>query len=354
MTTAKIRVGVLGLTHDHIWGNLDSLVKLDQAELVGVAEPDETLREKFRSRYGAKIISPDYAALLGGRHDLQAVFVFADNRTSAELGAQAAALGLHVMLEKPMAPNLALADALATAGQRYGVQVMINWPHNWNPKIRMAYRLVQEGAVGDIYKLRYCAGHAGPREIGCSPIFCDWLYDSARNGAGALTDQAGYSATICRWFIGRPQRVMAMGGRLTKSDITDLDNVAILLRYDRAIAIAESSWSWVGGYPSSGPYVYGTEGSLVAHGAREAQGVSLVTRSDAAPRVIDAEPLPEGERSASEYFLSCILHERPIQGLVSSGICRDAQEILEAAIYSIRTGSEIALPLDRTLPGASA
>jgi predicted dehydrogenase len=253
MSKVKIRIGVLGLTHDHIWGHLDNLMKLDQAELVGTAEPNEALRSKFVERYGDRICIPDYLGLFDRRLDLQAVFVFADNRTSAELGIMAAEHGLHVMLEKPMASTLTLANALAAAGRRSGVQVMINWPHYWNPKIRTAYRLVREGLIGDVYKLRYCAGHAGPREIGCSPMFCEWLYDSARNGAGALTDQAGYAATICRWFLGRPQRVVAMGGRLTKTDITDLDNVAILLRYDRAIAIAESSWSWIGGYPSAGP-----------------------------------------------------------------------------------------------------
>ena len=351
MAKSRVRVGVLGLTHDHVWGNLDNLLKQDHAELVGAAEPDERLRRKFQERYGDKLVAPDYDALLEDRHDLQAVFAFADNRTSAELGIRAARRGLHVMLEKPMASSFALADSLAAAGRRHGVQVMVNWLHNWNPKIRKAYDLVREGAVGDVYKLRYCAGHAGPREIGCSPIFCDWLYDSSRNGVGALTDQGGYSATICRWFLGYPRRVVAMGGRLTKTDITDLDNVAILLRYERALGIAESSWSWVGGYPSTGPYVYGTEGSLVAHGAREAAGVTLVTRENPNPVAVDAPPLAEGQRNAPEYFIQCITNERPIEGLVSPEICRDAQEILEAAIHSIQTGSEISLPLDRRLPG---
>src|SRR5207248_3721946 len=128
MPPAKIRVGVLGLTHDHIWANLDNLLKLDSAELVGAAEPDSALRDKFQGRYGDKPIFDNYDALLEGNHDLQALFIFADNRTSAELGIRAARRGLHVMLEKPMATNLALADALAAAGKRHGSQVMINWP----------------------------------------------------------------------------------------------------------------------------------------------------------------------------------------------------------------------------------
>jgi predicted dehydrogenase len=351
MPTGRVRVGVLGLTHDHIWSNLDHLVKLDGVELAGAAEPDAALRERFRERYGERTLAADYDAILDGGQDLQAVFIFADNRTSAELGARAAGLGLHAMLEKPMAADLALADRLAAAARRAGTHLMINWPHNWNPRLREAHRLTREGAVGQVFKLRYAGGHAGPREIGCSSIFCDWLYDAHLNGAGALVDQGGYGATVCRHFLGRPGRVMAMGGRLTKTDITDLDNVVMLLRYPEAIAIAEASWSWVGGWPTAGPNVYGTEGTLVAYGTREADGLALITRGQTAPTVLEVPPLPPEAANAPAYFIDRIRRERPIEGLVSPAVCRDAQEILEAAIISIRTGREVALPLDAALPG---
>lgn len=351
MARQRIRVGVLGLSHDHIWSNLEKLVQLDTAELVGVAEPDAELREQFRQRFGDKVIVDDFDELLDGNHDLQAVFAFSDNRTSAELGARAAERGLHVMLEKPMASSLELADRLYSASKRAGVIAMVNWPHNWNPNIREAYRLAKEGAIGEVFKLRYSGGHAGPREIGCSPIFCDWLYDADLNGVGALIDQGGYSATVCRWFLGRPQRVMAMGGRLTKEDITDLDNVAMLLRYERAVAIAEASWSWIGGWPSAGPVVYGTEGTLVAHAIKDSTGVTLVTKEHPEQRAVNVPPLPEGQEHAPAYFISSILNARPVEGLVSAAVSRDAQEIMEAAIMSIRTGREVALPIDAQLPG---
>ncbi|HEY3081296.1 MAG TPA: Gfo/Idh/MocA family oxidoreductase [Chloroflexota bacterium] len=354
---ARLRVGVLGLTHDHIWSNLRSLVQLDGAELVAAAEPSAALRERFASEFG-KPTFDSYDALLEGGHaassparDLQAVFCFADNRTSAELGARAASRGRHVMLEKPMASSLALADRLYAAAGRAGVHLMINYPHNWNAKLRHAHRLAGEGAVGDVFKVRYSGGHAGPREIGCSELFCDWLYDADLNGAGALVDQGGYAATVCRWFLGRPGRVVAMGGRLTKQADVDVDNVVILLRYPSAIGVAETSWSWVGGLPTAGPVVYGVEGTLVAHGARDAAGVTMVRKGDKEPTIVEAPPLPEGERGAAEYFVGRVQSERPIEGLVSPEVCRDAQEILEAAIESIRTGREVAVPLDGRLPG---
>ena len=47
----KLRIGVLGLSHDHVWGNVQSLVERDDVELVGAAEPREELRQKFCSEF---------------------------------------------------------------------------------------------------------------------------------------------------------------------------------------------------------------------------------------------------------------------------------------------------------------
>jgi predicted dehydrogenase len=351
MAITRIRVGVLGLTHDHSWPILDSLAELATVELVAVAEPAAPLRQRFVERYGGTTAQADYQALLTTQSALAAMLIFADNRTSALLATQAAELGLHVMIEKPMAATLAQADRLAAAARRADIQLMINWPHHWNPIIREVHRLVESGVIGQVFKLRYCGGHAGPREIGCSPIFCEWLYDAERNGAGALIDQGGYAATICRWFLGQPQRVMAMAGRLTKTDITDLDNAVLLLRYPAAIAVAEASWSWVGAMPAPGPIVFGSEGTLVAHSPREPANISLIRQGEREPTAIMAPPLPAGERNPAEYFIDCIRSERPISGLISPAICRDAQEILTAAMESVRCGGEVSLPLDRALPG---
>ena len=79
--------------------------------------------------------------------------------------------------------------------------------------------------------------------------------------------------------------------------------------------------------------------------------MTLITRAQSEPTILDAPPLSEGERNAPEYFITSIRRERPIEGLVSPAICRDAQEILEAAIQSIRAGQEVPFPLDRSLPG---
>src|SRR5215212_6451614 len=106
-----LRVGVLGLSHDHIWPNLKALAAGSVGELVAVAEPDPALRARLGEEQGTVETHESYDDLLE-RGDLDAVFVYADNRSSVELARQSVERRLPTLIEKPMAADLAGADGL--------------------------------------------------------------------------------------------------------------------------------------------------------------------------------------------------------------------------------------------------
>ena len=56
--------------------------------MAAAAEPDAELRAKLRGLHGGVEIHESFDALLE-RRDLDAVLIFSDNRTSAELGVRA-------------------------------------------------------------------------------------------------------------------------------------------------------------------------------------------------------------------------------------------------------------------------
>src|SRR3989454_980238 len=144
---ARLSVGVLGLSHDHVWGNLAALRAGEHGRLVAAAEPDAALRDRLRALDGGVEVHESFDALLA-RRDLDAVFVFSDNRTSAELGVRALARRLPVMLEKPMAADLPGARALLGVARSAGVPLMVNWPTAWRPALRHGLTLAGDGAVG--------------------------------------------------------------------------------------------------------------------------------------------------------------------------------------------------------------
>ena len=215
---ARLRVGVLGLSHDHVWANLRSVAEGELGTLTAVAEPDALLRARLGREHGGVAVLATYEALLE-RTDLDAVLLFADNRASAEWGVRALGRGLPVMVEKPMAADVGGADALLGAARAAGLPLMVNWPTVWRPALRHGLALVAGGAIGEPVQLSHRGGHAGPREFGCSPQFCDWLYDGARNGGGALVDYCGYGGILARTVLGRPASVTAVAAHLRKAGL---------------------------------------------------------------------------------------------------------------------------------------
>src|SRR3954447_26206353 len=101
----KLRIGVLGLSHDHIWENLKLLNESSEGVLAAAADPHPELQEQVRS-YGCQHVFADYSELLDSV-PLDAVYIYADNRQGVDLALQAAARGLHIMIEKPLASRLA-------------------------------------------------------------------------------------------------------------------------------------------------------------------------------------------------------------------------------------------------------
>lgn len=350
---ATMRIGLLGLVHDHLWGVLPRLMEQEGVRVVAAADPNEPLLERVRSEYGVESVYTSYEHLIDGEQ-LDAVLVYADNSSGPSLTELAAARGLHVLVEKPMASTFEGAERMLVAARNAGVLLMVNWPTAWSPEIRHALALARAGEIGDLYSVKYRSAHGGPREFGCSPFFYDWLYDEVRNGAGAYIDYCCYGANLARYLLGLPSRVMAMAGRLVKEDIPVDDTGVLLMRYPRALAVAEGAWTQVGAEPGGGPVLYGTKGTLVfrRRGALREGGkgggaeLHLVTKDEPYGQPLDVPALPAAESSGPAYFLDCIRRQREPEGLGGARIGLDTQEILQAGLVSIQRGAEVSLPLD--------
>ncbi len=77
----KLRIGVLGLTHDHVWDNLPHVVACDACELIAAADPHQPLLDKVKEKFGL-VAYLDYQEMLD-RESLDAVYVYADNRAES-------------------------------------------------------------------------------------------------------------------------------------------------------------------------------------------------------------------------------------------------------------------------------
>lgn len=346
-----LKVGVLGLIHDHVWRHLADLAARDDVR-IAVADPNPPLLAKAREEARVAQTYGDYAALLK-REKPDAVLIMVDNAGKADLVELAAGHDLPIMLEKPLTDRLANAERIVAAAERAGVPVMVNWPTAWTPAVRHAIDLAASGAVGEITRFHFRGGHAGPRAFGCSDYFCDWLYDPARNGAGAYIDYCGYGASIARLLLGPAKSAQATIARLRQDDIAVDDNAVLTVRWERTIAVIEGSWTAAGPVTDGGPTIAGTTGTLVVRrqaSRREGHvatggAVEHFTPNEPGGHLIEPPTLPEGERSAVEHFLACLASGQPFLPLTSLALGRDTQELLEAGLRAANKGREVALPL---------
>lgn len=347
---ARLSVGVLGLSHDHVWGNLAALAASEHGRVAAVAEPDAQLRERFQGLHGGVPVYGQFEALLE-RGDLDAVLIFSDNRTSAELGVRALGRGLPVMIEKPMAADLPGAQAMLAAARTARLPLMVNWPTAWRPALRHGLNLALDGVVGEPVQVSHRGGHAGPKEFGCSPQFSEWLYDPKRNGGGALVDYCGYGAVLCRLILGQPERVTAVTPPPRKPGLTAEDNAIAVLSYPRGLGLLEASWTQIGGEPAFGVIVYGDRGTVIVHqpratheGERVGPGrVQVVTPSGS--RGLEAPPLPPDQRDGPTHFLCRLRTGGDVTDFCAADIGRDVQEIIAAALRSSERGRPVTLPL---------
>ena len=335
-----IRIGVLGLHHDHIWDNLKELAPLANGKLVAAADPNEPLREQVKSEYGCEV-HDNYDAIIGS-DQIDAVYVYASNREGAELSVKAAEAGKHVMVEKPMAADLAGAQAMLDAAQANNVRLMINWPFAWWAQLQHAIRLAQAGEIGRLWQVKYRAAHQGPVEMGCTKYFSDWLFDEHLDGGGALMDYCCYGSVLSRVLLGQPASVIGMEANLCKTDLPVEDNALLVLRYPGAMATSEASWTQIGKMSSYLTTIYGEEGTLLVEPRDGAGLLKATNEQEDGVEVEVPESAPE-LKSASAHFLWAIETGGDLHPLCDPVNCRDSQEILELGRVAAKEKREVSL-----------
>ena len=340
MKQSPLRLAVLGLTHDHVWSNLAELRRVKGARLVAAADPHAPLRTRAKREFACATYAD--ARVLLERERPDAVLIFSDNAAHVPLTELAAAHGAHVFVEKPLAADLRGAERMLAAVKRAKVRLMVNWPVAWWPQLQHAVALAKSGEIGDVWQVKYRAAHAGPREMGCSRHFSEWLYDARRNGGGAFIDYCCYGAMLARAMLGRPTRVTGVAERLLKRDLRTEDNGLLAMHYPHALALAEASWTQIGHLTSYFTFIYGTTGTLLVEPGDTGRLLRATAKEPDGKAV--KVPRPAAHlRSASAHFIHGLKTGAPFHLLCDPTIGRDTQEILEAGIRSARKRASVTL-----------
>ena len=341
----KTRLAIVGLDHDHVWGLLGTIAKTPGAELVAIADPHPELVAKAKTKVPASVkFFGDYTEMLD-QVKPEAVIVTTVNSRHLEILRACAQRHVHFFTEKPMAATGADAREMARVARQANIKLMVNFWNAWAPATQAAYARLKAGELGPIQKMIFEFGHEGPKEIGVSKEFGEWLYDPEKNGAGALMDFTCYGADWALWVKGRPQRVYAYSLKLKTAQHNKVeDDAVVLLEYPDSTAILLPSWDWP--YGKGQAEFFGPKGSFLVMGDgllfQPAHKGTTLKDPDGAP--VPTPPVPPEKINGVAYFLDCIRNNKPIEGPVTPEINVGVNEIIDAAKESIRTGRAVELP----------
>lgn len=342
-----LKIGVVGLTHTHVHWIFNSNTA-DEFEIVGIVETDKVLAKRYADTYQfpMNLVFNSLEELIKAKQP-EAVTAFGTIYDHLKVVEICAPLGIHVMVEKPLAVSLDHAKKMKTLAEKHGIHLLTNYETTWYPTNHKAYEIIQQDSIiGDLRKIVVRDGHKGPKKIGVNKEFLDWLTDPILNGGGAITDFGCYGTNLVTWIMNgkKPNSVTAITMQQQPENNPKVDDEAIIiLKYDSLVAIIQASWNWPIGRKDM--EIYGLKGALYSDNRHDLR-VRVATGYD----TFKEEKFELKERKSPYhdpfvYFAAVIngsinLKPYDLSSLENNII---AMEILDAAIQSAKSGKSIEL-----------
>jgi predicted dehydrogenase len=337
-----LRIGIAGLTHTHVhW--LLGREKLGDIEIVGIAESDTSLAGRYSRQHGYSmdIVYPSLKEMLA-KTKPAAVLAFNDIYGHLEVVKQCAPLGIHVMVEKPMAVSLDHATEMLALAKKHQIHLLTNYETTWYGSNEKAFALSNiEKSIGDIRKIVFYTGHAGPKEIGCNQEFLQWLTDPVLNGGGAITDFGCYGANLSTWLMNgeEPETITAITQQIKPQLYPRVDDDAtIIITYKRSQVIIQASWNWP--YNRKEMELYGVSGYVFC---KDGKNMMIKSSTDETAKAFIATELPAERNDPFIYFKNVIDGNiKPAAyDLSTAGNNEIVVKILEAAKQAAKTGKTV-------------
>ena len=339
-------VGIVGLTHSHVNGIFTSESRGD-IQIVGIVEDNDTLINRMADRYGFSldIVYPTLEAMIEARHP-EAVTAFGTIYDHLGIVEVCAPLGIHVMVEKPLAVSLEHARKMQSLAEQHGIHLLTNYETTWYPTNHRAYEMVREGTVGKLRKVVVRDGHRGPKKIGVDPEFLEWLTDPVLNGGGAVTDFGCYGANLLTWLMEgrRPETVTAVTRQLQPENNPLVDDEAlIILTYPGTVAVIQASWNWTIGRKDM--EIYGLEGVIYADNAHDLRLRIPEGYDGFSEEQLVLEDRPAPYDNAFAYLAAVVRGEVTVAPTDLSALENNmvVMEILDAAVRSGEMGETVGL-----------
>ncbi|MGB7178658.1 MAG: Gfo/Idh/MocA family oxidoreductase [Xanthobacteraceae bacterium] len=210
-----VGVGVMGSNHARV------LAEMPGVKLVGVADPDRARCDQVAGRLGCAAFT-DVEELL--QHGDDAVTIAAPTHLHRDIAIDCAARGIHILVEKPIAPTVEESRAIVAAARRAGVTLMVGHVERFNPAVQSIKRAIKDQDILSIAITR-----VGP-------------FPPRMSNVGVVIDLAVHDIDLIRWFT--ESEIVEIQPQ-TSSAVAEREDIALLQFRTASGVLAHINTNWL-------------------------------------------------------------------------------------------------------------
>ena len=215
MKIGVIGVGVMGSNHARV------LSEMAGVTLVGVADPDRTQRDLVGRTLGCAVFADLEALVASG---VEAVTIAAPTHLHHDLALACIGRGLHVLVEKPIAPTVEEGRAIVAAAGCAGVTLMVGHVERFNPAVESIKRAIKGQDILSIAITR-----VGP-------------FPPRMSNVGVVIDLAVHDIDLIRWFT--DSEIAEIQPQLS-SAVAEREDIALLQFRTESGVLAHINTNWL-------------------------------------------------------------------------------------------------------------
>jgi len=212
-----IGMGLIGMPHAR------TLQRVEECELVAVADVDEKYREPTVG-LGAKYYQ-NYEEMIR-KESLEGVIIATPNHLHAPMGIVCAQCGLHLLVEKPIAPDLAEADRLVEAATKNKVHILVGHQRRFNARVEKAREIVRGRELGKLVGVTITWALLKPPEYFEGPFA--WRKNK---GGGPILINLIHEIDNLRYICGEIDEVFALTSNNVRNFSVE-DTASVTLRFE--------------------------------------------------------------------------------------------------------------------------
>ena len=210
-----VGVGVMGSNHARVLSGIPGI------HLVGIADPDRKQRDFVARTLGCDAFA-DIDGLLRCRPD--AITIAAPTHLHHDLALQCISRGIHLLVEKPIAPTVEEGHAIVSAAHRAGVTLMVGHVERFNPAVESMKRAIKGQDILSIAITR-----VGP-------------FPPRMSNVGVVIDLAVHDIDLIRWFT--DSEIVEIQPQLS-SAVAEREDIALLQFRTASGVLAHINTNWL-------------------------------------------------------------------------------------------------------------